>query len=69
VDIDTAEETVSDLLAEGVIYRFGDDLYALSDSWALAEEIRQLGDETEDGILVPYDVLDEMQSGQAESED
>jgi predicted transcriptional regulator len=65
VDHKLAEDMISELLSEGVLERHK-DRYSTSEAWALASEIRQLGEETEDGILVRYDVLREMESGQSE---
>jgi hypothetical protein len=69
VDTGFAENVVAELLAEGMLERHADDRYALSPDWALAFEIRDLGEETEDGILVPYDVLEDMESRPKQSEE
>lgn len=63
VDVDTAEEIVTELVAEGILYEFDEMRYAVSEGWVFASEIRKMGEETDERVLIPNDILDKLESG------
>jgi hypothetical protein len=67
VEVPYAFRVIEDLLAEGMMYQYDEDRYDVRGEWLLADEIRRLGTKTDDGILVPHEVIDALESGEIDS--
>jgi len=61
VDVATAKSVLDDMVDEGILIQ-NDSRYEVNGHRALADAIRDIGEETEDGILIPWDVIEEYES-------
>lgn len=63
VDRKEAMTIVEELREDGLVYSVDEERYDVNLNWLLAAEIRRLGIERAEGVLVPVEVLNELESG------
>lgn len=68
VESQYAEQVITELLDDGMLYQYDENRYDVRGHWLLADEIRRLGTETDDGILIPYEVIEELETGESKSQ-
>ena len=61
VDVAIAQDVLDDMVDEGILIQDG-SRYEVNEYRALADAIRDIGEETEDGILIPWGVIEEYES-------
>lgn len=61
VDEETAQDVLAEMVDAGTLTRDG-DRYEVNEYAAVADYIRDIGEETEEGILIPWETIDEFES-------